>query len=189
MKTLKITFLLIILSYSAMAQNWKSDRQHSRLGFRTTHMTISEINGIFKSFEIQINAKNKDFSDAVIELVADIGSIDTEVEQRDNHLKSADFFDVENYPELCFTSTSITEVSKNKYSVTGNLTIRDNTKTVTVLLTYNGSIENEYTQKITAGFKLIGTIKRTDFFIGSSIPYTIISDEVNIVADMELLMQ
>lgn len=186
MKTVIYTLLFITITQSVLAQNWKSDPQHSRLGFKITHMNISEVNGIFKEFEIIVNAKKTDFSDAVIQLTADIGSIDTEVGARDNHLKSQDFFDEENYPSMKFKSTSIREIGKHKYEVTGDLTLRNITKQVRVVMTYNGTIVNPVTHKKTAGFHFTGEIKRYDFNIGSTIPDKLVGNEVAIIIDTEL---
>lgn len=189
MKTILSTLFLVAITQYCLAQNWKSDPQHSRLGFKTTHMRISEIHGIFKDFEIKIIAGNTDFSDADIELTAEVGSIDTEVGARDNHLKSPDFFDVEKYPEMRFNSTSVKEIGKYKYAVTGDLTLRNITKQVTVVMIYNGTLVNPNTHKRTAGFQVTGKIKRSDFNVGTAIPNDIVGDEVFIIADTELQFQ
>lgn len=189
MKTFNLTFFLAITTLCATAQNWKSDPEHSRLGFRIEHMQISEVNGIFKDFEIGIKAAKPDFSDAVIELRAETGSIDTEVEARDRHLKDKDFFDVENYPTIQFKSKSISRIDENKYSVTGMLTMHNVTKQVTVEMVHNGTINNTVTKKRTAGFQVTGTISRSDFEIGSKFPGNLVGDKVFITVDAELQLQ
>src|SRR5688500_10445628 len=85
---------------------WKSDKAHSQLAFTVKHLGISEVSGTFNDFDVTINSSKPDFSDAKIEFTANVASIDTRVEQRDNHLKSADFFDAEKYPKMEFKSTS-----------------------------------------------------------------------------------
>jgi len=189
MKRFKLTFFLAITTLYATAQNWKSDPEHSRLGFRIEHMLISEVNGIFKDFEIGVKAAKPDFSDAVIELRAEIGSIDTEVEARDKHLKDKDFFDVENHPTIQFKSKSISRIDENKYSVTGMLMMHNVTKQVTVEMVHNGTITNTVTKKRTAGFQVTGTISRSDFEIGSKFPGELIGDKVFIIVDAELQLQ
>ena len=186
MKTLKLIFFLTITTLYASAQNWKSDPEHSRLGFKIEHMMISEVSGIFKDFEIEVKAAKSDFSDAVIELQAKISSIDTEVEARDKHLKSQDFFDVENYPAIRFKSKSIARTGKNKYSVTGMLTMRNVSKELTMNMVHNGTINNIVTKKKTAGFQVTGIISRSAFGIGSKFPEKLIGDKVFIIVDAEL---
>ena len=187
----KQLFLITLLIYSFMgfAQNWKSDSDHSRLSFITTHMLISDVSGVFKSFEASIQASKEDFSDAVFELVVDVKSINTEIEKRDNHLRSADFFDVEKYPTLSFKSTKLEKAGENTYKMSGNLTMHGITYPVTLTLQYRGSIENPNTKKTTAGFQVMGKVKRSDFNIGPKFSNNIISDEVMIKAGGEFQKQ
>src|SRR5690606_41163632 len=98
-KILLVSFLAVFSSLTVLAQSktWEADKAHSRLGFTITHLGISDVSGLFKSFEASIVASKADFSDATVSLSADVNSIDTEVEMRDNHLRSADFFDAENH--------------------------------------------------------------------------------------------
>lgn len=186
MKKHSYIILLMMISLTAFGQNWKSDSQHSRLGFTIEHMMISDVSGIFKTFELNMTAQKPDFSDAVVELVVDINSIDTEVDARDTHLRSPDFFDVANYPKMIFKSTSISKVGKDKYRLNGNLTMHNVTKVVTVMMSYRGTILNSNTKKNTAGFKITGKINRTDFNIAAAAPTSILGNEVQIIADAEL---
>ncbi|MEH6304270.1 YceI family protein [Olivibacter sp. CPCC 100613] len=189
MKRFKLTFFLAITTLYATAQNWKSDPEHSRLGFRIAHMLISEVSGIFKDFEIDVKAAKPDFSDAVIALRAQTRSIDTEVAARDKHLKDKDFFDAENYPTIQFKSKSIARIDENKYALTGMLTMHNITKQVTVEMVYNGTINHAVTKKRTAGFKVTGTLSRSDFEIGSKFPEKLLGDKVFITVDTELQLQ
>ncbi|WP_288071396.1 YceI family protein, partial [Hydrotalea sp.] len=108
-----------------------------------------------------------------------------EVEMRDNDLKSPNFFDVAKFPVITFKSTAIQPVGNNHYKLTGNLTMHGITNPVTMNLVYRGTIVNPMTKKDDAGFKLTGTINRTDFNIGTKYPSAMISDEVTIKADGE----
>jgi len=132
-----------------------------------------------------VQSAKPDFSDAAFTLSAKTASIDTRVEMRDNHLKSADFFDAAKYPEITFKSTGIKNVGKNKYKLSGDLTLKGITKPVVLDLLYRGIIENPMSKKPTAGFQLSGTIKRSDFALGNGFPAPMISDEVIIKADGE----
>lgn len=165
--------------------NWNVDNAHSKLTFTVTHLGISDVSGLFKNFDVKVNASKEDFSDAVFEVSADVASINTEVEMRDNHLKSADFFDAANHPKLTFKSTSITPAGKNQYKLTGDLSLHGVTKPVTMDVAYRGTVENPMSKKATSGFQVTGTIKRSDFGIGGNFPAAIISDEVRIKADGE----
>lgn len=168
---------------------WKSDKAHSNLGFSITHLGISDIHGSFKNFDVNVSSSKADFSDAVFEVTADVASINTNIEMRDKHLVSPDFFDAEKYPKLNFKSTSIKPAGKNKYKLAGNLSLHGITKPVTLDLWYRGTIENPMSKAPTAGFQVTGTIKRSDFNLGAGFPAPMLSDEVKIKADGEFAKQ
>ena len=187
MKKLLLPAVLLLLQTSLFAQTttWKNDKMHSKLKFTVTHHLLSEVDGLFRNFNVTITASKPDFSDAVFELSADVSSINTEVEMRDNDLRSANFFDAARYPTIIFKSSSIKANGTNKYKLTGNLTMHGVTKPVTMDLWYRGTKENPNTKKNDAGFKLRGTLKRSDFNIGTNTPTILVSDEVEIAADGE----
>lgn len=184
-----LTAALVTLFAFTAVSTWKVDNAHSKLTFTVTHLGISDVSGLFKNFDAKINAAKEDFSDAQISLSADVASVDTEVEMRDNHLKSADFFDAAAYPKLTFTSTDIKPAGKARYKLTGNLTLHGVTRPVTLDLLYRGTVENPMSKKPTSGFQVTGTIKRSDFGIGEKFPAPMISDEVRIRADGEFTKQ
>jgi polyisoprenoid-binding protein YceI len=187
--------LMIILSafffltaFTTLNNIWNNDDAHSQVAFTVKHLGISDVSGTFNDFDVKIHAAKPDFSDATVTFTARVASIDTRVEARDNHLKSADFFDAENYPDLTFKSTSIKKEGKsNKYKLTGNLTLHGITKQVTVDMEYQGSVENAMNKKQTVGFQVTGIIKRSDFNLGNGFPPPMISDEVRIKADGEFV--
>lgn len=180
-----IASVLVSLTAFTTVDLWKNDPPHSQLGFTVTHLGINDVSGTFNDFDVKVNASKPDFSDASFELTAKTASIDTRVEARNNHLKSADFFDVEKYPTLTFKSTGLKSVGNNQYKLSGDLTIHGVTKPVTMDLFYKGTVENPMSKKQTAGFQLTGVIKRSDFGIGEKFPAPMISDEVRIKADGE----
>jgi len=181
---------LIVLNTAVFAQTtWKNDKAHSKLTFAITHMGISDVAGLFKNFDVTITSAKDDFSDAAVELTADAASINTEVEMRDTHLKSADFFEVEKFPSFTFKSTSLKSAGKDKYTLTGDLTMHGVTKPVSMNLWYRGTITNPMSKKPSSGFQLTGTIKRSDFNIGAKFPAPMLSDEVQIKADGEFGQQ
>ncbi|MBC7887957.1 MAG: YceI family protein [Ferruginibacter sp.] len=187
MKKISILLLAAVVVFSSFTaiETWKSDKAHSYLGFSVTHLGISDQSGTFKNFDVTIKSEKPDFSDAVIEMKADVASINTGIEMRDNHLKGEDFFDVAKYPALNFTSTGLKNVGKNKFKMTGNLTLHGVTKPVTLDLLYRGTATNPQSKAPTTGFQVTGTIKRTDFGIATGYPATMLGDEVTIKADGE----
>ncbi|HEY9044376.1 MAG TPA: YceI family protein [Ohtaekwangia sp.] len=185
MKKLTLTTLAFVFAVSAFAQTWSLDQAHSKLGFSVTHLMISNVDGAFKSFNAKITSSKEDFSDAVIELTADVNTIDTDNDQRDGHLKGADFFDAAQFGTLSFKSTSFKKKAKNTYTLVGNLTLHGVTKPVTLEVTFNGTAVHPYTKKTIAGFKVTGTLKRSDFGVGASTPGAVVSDEVTITANTE----
>lgn len=193
MKTVRriaLTVLGIAFYMSALSQgNWKSDPNHSKLAFSTTHLGISDVSGLFNSFDARIASGRADFSDAVFELTVEVGSINTQVEMRDNHLRSEDFFHVEKFPTISYKSTSITKTGPDRYKLVGNLTLHGVTREVAMDLWYRGTIENPQSRETTSGFQLTGSLKRSDFGVGEKFPAPMISDEVRITADGEFLKQ
>lgn len=187
MKKLTFIFSILFISLSAIAQDtWVADPYHSKLGFTVTHLGIADVPGHFGDYDVTITASKEDFSDAVVELTVQVASIDTRVEQRDNHLRSPDFFNVEQYPTMTFKSKSIKKAGKNKYKVTGDLTLLGVTKSVTVDMEHRGTTANPNANGApVAGIQITGTIKRSDFGVGKDFPAPMISDEVVIKADGE----
>ena len=141
---------------------WKIDKAHSEIKFKVKHLVVSTVTGQFNEFDATIKSDKPDFSDAKISFEADINSIDTKSEQRDGHLKSADFFDAENYPKLTFVSKSIEKKSDSDYKVTGDITIRGTKKEITLDVIYNGTVKGFGNIEV-AGFEITGKLNRFDF--------------------------
>jgi len=146
----------------ATATKWVLDPMHSEVQFKVKHLVISTVSGFFKSFEGELDTENDDFSDAKISFSLDINSIDTNQSQRDEHLKSAEFFDAEKYPKISFKSTSFTKSGEDEYKLAGDLTVKDVTKPVTLDVEFGGSADDFY-GNTKAGFEISGKINRKDF--------------------------
>lgn len=187
MKKITIALSALLLSAASYGQAWNLDKAHSRLGFSVTHMLVSDVDGMFKNVDATINSSKPDFSDAAVSMTAQINSINTENEGRDEHLKSADFFDGAKYPTLTFTSKSIKKVSDKKYKVTGDLTMHGVTKTVTMDMAVKGPAVNPMSKKNVVGVKVTGAIKRSDFKLAESTPSAMLSDEVVITSNGEFI--
>ena len=163
MKKLFLATAITLFSTALFAQTtWNVDNSHSNVKFTVTHLVISEVEGYFKNFKGSITSNNADFNDASVDFTVDINSINTDNENRDKHLKSDDFFNAEQYPNMTFKSTSFKKVSGNKYKLTGNLTIRNITKTVTFDVTYGGTVKDPW-GNTKAGFKATTVINRFDY--------------------------
>ena len=141
---------------------WVLDPTHSEVQFKAKHLVISTVTGYFRSFDGKAVTSNEDFTDADIEFTIDAASIDTNQEQRDGHLRSADFFDADQYPQLKFKSTSFKKVSDDEYSLTGDLTIKDITKPITLKVEYGGTATDFY-GNLKAGFEVTGKVSRKEF--------------------------
>jgi polyisoprenoid-binding protein YceI len=153
---------LMMASFSVSAQTkWSVDKAHSSVKFSVIHMVVSEVDGNFKMFDGSLEAAKPDFSDAKINFTIDVNSINTDNEKREGHLKSADFFDVANYPQIKFVGTSMKPLGGNKYELKGNLTLKDVTKPVVFQVTYGGTLTTKNGAK--AGFKAKTTIDRYDY--------------------------
>jgi len=190
-KSLFILVILIAANFSfAQTTTWKNDPWHSKLTFTVTHQGFSSIFGLFQKFEASITSSKSDFSDAAFTLTADVASVNTEVKMRDDDLRSANFFDVTKYPNMTFKSTSISNTTgmKDRFKITGDLTIHGVTKTITMDLWFRGTREDAMSKKTKAGFQLKGMINRADFGVGPADPFDIRTD-VMITADGEFFKQ
>jgi polyisoprenoid-binding protein YceI len=142
---------------------WVIDKAHSEIGFEVKHMMVSKVRGHFDSYDAEIEADDlTDLTNAKISFAFDVASIYTKLEDRDNHLKSADFFDAEKYPKITFQSTEIKKTGDSEYEVTGNLTIKDVTKPVTFEVEFNGKGKNPWGVEV-YGFEAETKINREDF--------------------------
>ena len=180
--------MLITLAASAQT-TWTNDPQHSCLGFVVKHLLISEVDGRFADFNATVTTSKADYSDAKITLTAKVSSIDTDVDARDHHLKSADFFDAEKYPTLTFRSTKLVKVNAHKGYIYGDLTFHGITKPIKLTAIFFGKIISPMNKKTTAGFQVTGLLKRSDYNLGPKFPEAIISNDVKIIAIMCKLLQ
>lgn len=146
---------------AAVKTNWIIDPTHSEVHFKVKHLVISTVTGTFKSFAGSMESENEDFQDAAIEFTLDVDSIDTNQEQRDGHLKSADFFDAVQFPKISFKSTSFKKVGDD-YELSGDLTVKNVSKPVKLNVEYGGRATDFYGND-KAGFEVSGKISRKEF--------------------------
>ena len=144
------------------SQSWIVDEVHSKLRFSARHMVIAEVEGKFNKFEIKFTNDGDDFTTSRIELIIDADSVDTGNHDRDNHLRSADFFDAEKFPVIKFISTSIKKINDEKYKLTGELTIKENTRPIELDVTYGGQVKDPW-GNTRAGYNIKGSLNRFDY--------------------------
>ena len=185
MKPILVLITSLFLSSNLFVQTaWTADKNHTQLHFSAMHFGIAHIEGVFHKFEVSMKCEKEDFSDAQIEMTADVKSLDTQVEMRDNDLKSPHWFDAEKFPTLVFKSTSFTKIKNNKYKLKGNITIHGVSKPIEFDVTFNGWAVT-MTKKQTAGFAVRGKLKRSDFNLGKN-PIPDVSDEIEVWANAEI---
>ena len=147
------------------AVKWVFDASHCKIGFSIRHFGITETEGFFKKFDGTISAEREDFSDAEVELSIDVNSIDTQDENRDSHLKSADFFNAQQFSNIYFKSTGMEVVKANQYKMYGDLTMMGITKQITLDVEFGGIVEKDPFGNTKAGFFIDGKINRKDWGI------------------------
>lgn len=171
------------------AGTWNIDPSHSEVGFTVRHLAVSKVRGLFETFEGSITIADDPLQSSVTATV-DLSSINTRDAQRDGHLKSGDFFDVETHPTMTFTSTSVAP-DGDGYKVTGDLTIKDVTKSIVLDLEFNGVGADPW-GGTRAGFGATGSISRKDFGIDFNIPLdgggVVIGDKITIVLEVEAVL-
>lgn len=171
---------------------WQVDQAHSEVQFKVKHLMINTVTGEFTSYRATLTSEAEDMSDASISFEADINSINTKNEMRDGHLKSDDFFSAEKFPMMSFVSTSFSPKGDGKYALTGDLTIRDVTKTVVLDIEYGGTMVDFY-GNTKAGFEITGAINRKDFGLAwdavTEAGGIVVSDTVKLVMNLQMQKQ
>lgn len=183
---------LIISAVSLSAATWNFDATHTSVGFEVSHMVISSVDGKFQKFDGSVVTEGNSWENATVNFTIQVNSIDTDNDDRDNHLKSADFFDAEKYPTITFKGKSMKKVDDNEYELVGDLTMRGVTKEVTLEVEHNGTITDPY-GNTRAGFSIEGSLNRFDYGLEWSKTLDtgglVVGNEVDIKIEAELLQQ
>src|SRR5690606_28970455 len=191
-KIMKKTILLLVMASFAMVSyaqtQWKVDPYHSSLNFNISHSGISIVNGKFLDYTGKLTTNGEIPNDMEFDFTVKVSSISTNVENRDNHLRSADFFEVEKYPNMTFKSTKILATGKpDQYLLYGDLTIKDVTKAVIFDVTYGGIAKSDKGEKL--GLKAVTTINRFDYNINYDPTASGIGKDVKIVVHLQFAKQ
>ncbi|MEO6528758.1 MAG: YceI family protein [Gemmatimonadaceae bacterium] len=170
---------------------WTLDPSHSAVEFSARHMMITTVKGRFAELTGTIVADDQDFSRSEVDVTITVASIDTRSDQRDGHLRSADFLDVEHFPELTFRSTRIDGASKESFRLTGDLTIRGTTRPITLDVTYEGAGQDPW-GGTRMSFSAAGKIDRRDYGltwnVGLEAGGILVSNEVKIQIEAQAVL-
>jgi polyisoprenoid-binding protein YceI len=168
---------------------WVIDPAHTEIQFKVKHLVITTVTGEFDKFSATVYTNGDDFTDAQIEFNADVNSINTNQPDRDTHLKSADFFDAANYPELSFVSKSLRKTGDSGFVLTGDLTIRETTKSVELQGEFGGVVKDPW-GNTKAGFELTGKINRKEFGLQwnalTEAGGMVVADDIKLTMNVEL---
>lgn len=171
---------------TATTTKWGLDPTHSEVSFKVKHLVISTVTGYFKTFDASAETASDDFQGAKISFSADIASIDTNQADRDNHLKSADFFDAEAFPKMTFEGVLEGNTLK------GDLTIKGTTKAVELDVEFGGVVQDPY-GNTKAGFELEGKVSRKEFGLTwnyvTEAGSVVVGDQVRILANIQVVKQ
>lgn len=176
-----------------MATNkWVIDKAHSEVEFKIKHLMITNVTGKFKEFESSVIADDNDFTKSKINFAAEIDSIDTRDESRDNHLKGEEFFSSEKFPKLSFTGKQLTHKSGDHYVLEGDLTIRDVTQPITLEVEFGGITKDPWGQT-KAGFTIKGKLSRSAYGLKwnaiTESGGVVVSDEVRLNVEAQFVKQ
>jgi polyisoprenoid-binding protein YceI len=168
---------------------WVIDPYHTEITFKVKHLVIATVTGKFEKFEGSLVTTGEGFEGAEGQFSADIDSISTGVTDRDNHLKSADFFDAANHPKLSFRSASFRKTGEDEYLMSGDITIRGVTKTIDLRVEFGGVMNDPY-GNTKAGFEISGKLKRKEFGLHwdavTEAGGVVVADEIRLSLNVEL---
>jgi polyisoprenoid-binding protein YceI len=169
---------------------WIIDPTHSEVAFKVKHLVISTVTGYFRKFEGAVESASEDFNGASVTFSLDVNSIDTNQSDRDQHLKSADFFDTASFPSIAFAGKLVNQ--GGEYQLQGDLTLKGITQQVTLDVTYGGTVADPYGQT-KAGFEIEGKLNSKDFGLTWSAiteaGSVVVSDQVRLQLSVQLVKQ
>jgi polyisoprenoid-binding protein YceI len=171
---------------------WQIDASHSHVGFSVKHMMIATVRGTFNAYSGTLELDAQDLTKSKIAGEIDVASIDTREAKRDEHLRSADFFDAANHPKILFQSTKIEHVDGNEYKVTGDITIRGVTKEIVLDAEYAGVHKDPWGGTRT-GFTVTGSLNRKDFGLSWNAALetggVLVGDKIKLELEVEAVQQ
>ena len=193
LQSLFITALAMIMAvvFTAQANTWEIDKSHTQIGFTVTHMVVTKVSGEFTEYEGEVTFNPSNLDESKIKGIVKVASITTENQRRDDHLRSADFFDAENYPHIVFESTEINKTDDG-YVAVGNLTIRDVTKRIELPFSIAGPVNDPW-GNTRVGLEASTTINRQEFNVTWNNTLdnggVVVSDQVTLNLNAQLIKQ
>ena len=166
---------------------WAIDPTHSEVLFKVKHLLISNVSGQFKSFNATVETEGDDLTTAKVHFTADLSSISTNNEQRDAHLKAADFFDAENHPQLIFEGEKLEKINEENYKAHGILTIKGTAKPIVLHVQFGGITQDPWGNTRT-GFSISGKVNRKEYGISVEIG-NMLGEEIAINAEAQFVKQ
>jgi len=189
--TITAVIFALALPVLASAATWNIDPDHSNVGFKIRHLMVSNVKGSFDKYSGTVELNEKDITKSKVEVSIQTASINTNVELRDGHLKSADFFDVAKYPTMTFTSKKVVKAGKDKLKVTGDLTLHGITKEVVLKVDGPSKEIKDLYGNIRKGATAAATINRKDFGLNWNKALetggVVVGDEVHITIEIEMI--
>ncbi|SEP76746.1 YceI family protein [Flavobacterium urocaniciphilum] len=171
---------------------WVIDPTHSEIGFKVKHMMFTNVSGNFGTYDATISTEEDDFTKSSVEFSASIDSINTKNSDRDNHLKSADFFDAENHPKLTFVASSFSKLDDSNYELVGDLTLRGVTKTVRLATEFSGLMKDPW-GNTKVGLNIEGKINRKEWGLNWNSALetggVLVGEEVKLIIELQLVKQ
>ena len=171
---------------------WALDPTHSEVHFKVKHLMVSSVSGMFKEFNGSVETEGDDISTAKVHFTMEVASISTNNDQRDGHLKTGDFFDAENHPQIIFDGAGLHKTGDDSYTMTGNLNMRGTSKEVTLNVEFGGLVQDPW-GNARVGFEVSGKINRKDFGVNFSMVSEtggiLLGEEVKISANVEFVKQ
>jgi len=186
--TLAFVFALPLMAVSAQTSTWVPDKMHSEVDFSILHLSLTHVHGRFGNIGGSVVLNESDITKSTVNVTIDVTSIDTGENGRDSDLKSANFFDIAQFPAATFVSTSVAK-SGDGLTVTGNLTLHGVTKPVVLQVEGPTGPVTGMDRKPHAGYSATATIARTDFGIGGKFPSAILGDQVKLTIDLDVVKQ
>jgi len=171
---------------------YEIDQQHTHLGFTAKHLAVSTVRGRFNKFEGGFESPDDDFTKARGEVKVEVASLESRSDQRDTHLRSADFFDAEKYPYITFKLTGIEPVDEENFRVNGELTVKDITKPIVLEATIEGRLPDPFGGKERVGISARGQINRMDWGlnwdgVAGTVPFA--SHTIKLEVDSEIVVK
>jgi polyisoprenoid-binding protein YceI len=189
--TTVITIIALVLPALASATTWNIDPEHSNIGFKVRHLMVSNVRGSFEKNSGVVDINDKDITKSKVEVSIDTASINTNVQKRDEHLRSADFFDVAKFPTMTFVSKKVAKAGKNKLKVTGDLTLHGITKQVVLDVEGPSAESKDPWGNIRRGAVASTKINRTDFGLvwnkALETGGVVVGEEVTITLEIEMI--